>query len=96
MQRMMDEARRMLLARRAALMRRSVWATKPASAHSLDVLELGEIDAALERIENQTFGRCEQCGCSIGRLRLRALPETRLCVSCATAGKREARNQNTA
>ena len=45
---------------------------------------LGEINAALERIDKGTFGRCEECGAPIQpRERLRELPYTRYCVACA-------------
>jgi RNA polymerase-binding protein DksA len=44
---------------------------------------LGEIAAALERIDKGTFGHCEECHQEIGRERLRALPYTRLCIDCA-------------
>lgn len=45
--------------------------------------ELSEIDAALERLERGTYGRCEGCSASIGRQRLRAIPEARLCIACS-------------
>ncbi len=45
--------------------------------------EVAEIDAALARIANGTYGTCEVCGGAIGRDRLRALPEVRRCVSCS-------------
>jgi DnaK suppressor protein len=41
-----------------------------------------EIAAALERIENGTYGRCERCGQEIPVERLEAIPTARLCVSC--------------
>ena len=44
---------------------------------------LGEIAAALERIEQEAFGRCEQCQKPIPQTRLDALPYTRYCVACA-------------
>jgi RNA polymerase-binding protein DksA len=44
---------------------------------------LGEIRAALDRIDKGTYGRCEECGDAIPRARLVALPYTRHCVSCA-------------
>lgn len=44
---------------------------------------LKEIDEALERIKQGTFGRCEECGESIPKARLQALPYTRHCVACA-------------
>ena len=47
-----------------------------------DRREVEEIDAALARIEKGDFGHCEVCGNAIGRLRLRAMPETRRCLHC--------------
>jgi RNA polymerase-binding transcription factor DksA len=44
---------------------------------------LGEVAAALGRIERGTFGRCEGCGEAIPGGRLRALPYARYCVGCA-------------
>jgi RNA polymerase-binding protein DksA len=41
---------------------------------------LAEIDAALERIEDGTYGICEGCGKPIGAERLSAIPWTRLCI----------------
>lgn len=47
--------------------------------------QLDEIQAALERVADGTYGRCDQCGTDIGEARLEALPATRLCVECASA-----------
>jgi RNA polymerase-binding transcription factor DksA len=44
---------------------------------------LEEITAALDRIHQGTFGRCEECQGEIPRVRLNALPYTRYCVECA-------------
>jgi RNA polymerase-binding protein DksA len=44
---------------------------------------IGEIDAALQRISDGTYGRCAGCGRPIPRARLRALPAVRFCVNCA-------------
>jgi DnaK suppressor protein len=41
---------------------------------------LGEIDAALARIEAGTFGTCQACGGPIGDERLDALPWATLCI----------------
>jgi len=41
---------------------------------------LGEIDAALRRIADGTYGTCQMCGRSIGEDRLRALPWASLCI----------------
>jgi len=50
-----------------------------------ELKELREIDAALGRLEGGGYGRCESCGRSIPRRRLRAIPEARLCAACARA-----------
>lgn len=44
---------------------------------------LQEIAAALERLDDGTFGRCEECGSDIPKPRLEALPYARCCVDCA-------------
>jgi DnaK suppressor protein len=41
---------------------------------------LVEIDAALQRIEDGTYGICENCGKPIAPERLAAIPWTRLCI----------------
>ena len=43
---------------------------------------LVEIDAALGRIENGTYGVCQRCGNPIGEDRLEALPWATLCIDC--------------
>jgi DnaK suppressor protein len=50
-----------------------------------DKQALDEIDAALQRIAEGTYGRCAACGKPIALARLRALPTTRLCIDCARA-----------
>ena len=55
---------------------------------TVDTLErehelLGEIEAALERLEEGEFGICQGCGEHIPQRRLEALPWARYCVSCA-------------
>jgi DnaK suppressor protein len=43
---------------------------------------LSKIQKALERIENGTFGMCEECDEAISIKRLEARPETTLCIRC--------------
>ncbi|GAA0959969.1 TraR/DksA family transcriptional regulator [Frigoribacterium faeni] len=43
----------------------------------------GDASAALDRIGDGTFGRCERCGARIGGARLEARPTARLCIDCA-------------
>ncbi|MBL8775309.1 MAG: TraR/DksA C4-type zinc finger protein [Acidimicrobiales bacterium] len=44
---------------------------------------LDELDAAIERIEAGTYGRCDECGGAIAPARLEVLPATPWCVACA-------------
>lgn len=44
---------------------------------------LDECRAAISRLEQGTFGTCEQCTRPISRARLEALPHARLCARCA-------------
>lgn len=44
--------------------------------------EIGEIEEALHRIHEGTYGACEECGKPISLERLRAIPYARLCISC--------------
>ena len=46
---------------------------------------LAEIDAAIARLEDGTYGVCEQCGQPISDARLRARPVARACITCASA-----------
>jgi len=48
-----------------------------------DMFILREIDYALEKIRNGTYGICEGCGVDIPEERLCAIPWTRFCAKCA-------------
>ena len=43
---------------------------------------LKKIDDALSRIDNKTFGVCEECGEEIGVNRLKVRPVATLCIAC--------------
>jgi RNA polymerase-binding protein DksA len=47
-----------------------------------DVAEIEAIDAALERLDRGTYGRCVECGAVIGASRLARQPEAARCVVC--------------
>ena len=53
-----------------------------------DGATLSQIEASLERIEDGTYGLCEECGVKIPKARLNALPYAILCVKCAEQGER--------
>ncbi len=43
---------------------------------------LESVEAALKRLEQGTYGRCETCGQPIDRARLKTLPYAAQCVKC--------------
>ena len=44
--------------------------------------QLKDINSALEKIKNGTYGVCEKCGKKIGEERLMACPEAKTCLNC--------------
>jgi DnaK suppressor protein len=50
-----------------------------------DLQELDDIDAALGRMAEGSYGDCLQCGMPIGFERLHAQPSARRCIVCQTA-----------
>lgn len=58
-----------------------------------ETAEAGEIERAIEKIDNGTYGVCEICNKSIGADRLQFLPYVTMCIKCqglAEIRKREA------
>ncbi len=49
-----------------------------------ETAELGDIEAALERIEAGTYGQCTDCGVIIPPARLSAYPTAKRCIDCQT------------
>ncbi|HZZ84684.1 MAG TPA: TraR/DksA C4-type zinc finger protein [Anaeromyxobacteraceae bacterium] len=96
MSRIEIDARTLLQERRHALQRRrpalaraggdSSWPSWGPGAGPLSDearRELSEIDAALSRIDDGSYGLCEACGGPMGLQRLRAIPEARYCLACS-------------
>ena len=52
---------------------------------------LKKIDAALEKMEDGTFGECESCGEQIAVARLMARPVAQPCIDCKTEQENEER-----
>jgi DnaK suppressor protein len=50
---------------------------------------IGKIQEALGRIDDGTFGICEECGEDISEERLKARPVTTLCIDCKTKAEEE-------
>ncbi len=49
-----------------------------------ETAELGDIEAALERMDAGTYGQCTDCGVSIPSARLNAYPTAKRCIDCQT------------
>lgn len=41
-----------------------------------------QTERAIDRLDNKTYGRCEECGNPIGKARLQVFPRATLCMSC--------------
>ena len=93
-----SEAREFLLTRRHRLRRKApvtggaaptsgaFWfdaEALPAPVDEAAKRELAEIEAALQRIEQGSYGSCQACGGPMGLQRMRAIPEARYCVGCS-------------
>ena len=44
--------------------------------------ELAQIEIALQKFEEGTYGKCEACNCNIPLARIQALPYATLCIGC--------------
>lgn len=101
MSRIEAEAREALMRRRNVLRRNAKATPADPSAHWTDYEavpppladgarhELDEIEAALVRIVEGSYGTCQHCGGPMGLQRLRAFPEARFCVACSGAARAE-------
>ena len=49
---------------------------------------LDQVERALKKIEEGTYGKCASCGKSIEAARLKALPHASLCIACKRAEER--------
>jgi DnaK suppressor protein len=53
--------------------------------------ELADVEHALSRLDDGTYGTCEACGKPIGDARLDAMPAARLCLDDQAQAERQAR-----
>ena len=49
----------------------------------MDFLAPADVERALEKLGDGTYGICDSCGETIGRERLAAITWATLCISCA-------------
>jgi DnaK suppressor protein len=52
-----------------------------------------KIDEALGRIDDGSYGKCEECGQDIGIERLKARPVTTLCIDCKSLQEAQERRR---
>jgi len=50
---------------------------------------ISKVRDAMERIENDTYGKCELCGNDISHKRLEARPVTTCCIECKTEAEEQ-------
>ena len=50
--------------------------------NNFDMALLREVEGALERLRDGTYGTCMECGMPVSRKRLEALPWARYCLTC--------------
>ena len=61
-----------------------------------DKEKLLAIEEALEKIQEGTYGVCEECGDEIGLGRLKAMPLAKLCLTCQSGNEKEIAHQRLA
>ena len=93
MSRIETEARSLLLNRREALQRAhdihgpSGYTPEEVIPEAVPIdhvaREIAEVEAALGRIAQGSYGSCSSCGGPLGLQRLRAIPEARFCLGCS-------------
>ncbi len=81
----LDQARVGRLSRMDALQAQSM---SQASGRRREMM-LRQLSAALKRIDNDTYGRCQSCEEMITRGRLESDPTAVLCIECATRAEQQ-------
>jgi len=54
---------------------------------------IGEVEHALQKFEQGTYGVCDVCGQPIDRARLEVLPQATLCLSCKASQAKNAKGK---
>ena len=60
------------------------------TAEQLDA-QLDVVNRAIAKLDDDSYGRCDDCGEPIGAARLEALPTAVRCVNCQSGSRRAAR-----
>lgn len=65
-----------------AVLQRNVAREVDQALTTLDATDLVRIDRALEKMADDSYGFCGECGCAIPFERLKIEPQTQHCVAC--------------
>ena len=55
--------------------------------------QLADVEHALHKFEEETYGLCEGCGQPIDPARLEALPQAKLCLNCKASQAKNAKGR---
>jgi DnaK suppressor protein len=55
--------------------------------------QLAEVEHALQKFEDGTYGKCDNCGEPIDPARLEALPQANLCLKCKSLQTKNAKGK---
>jgi len=55
--------------------------------------QLAEVEHALQKFEDGTYGKCDNCGQPIDPARLEALPQASLCLNCKALQTKDAKGK---
>lgn len=65
-----------------AVLQRNVAREVDQTLTDIDATDLVRIDHALKRMDEGSYGECDECGCTIPFERLKIEPQTQHCVTC--------------
>ena len=54
---------------------------------------LSEVEHALDKFDNGTYGLCDECGQPIDPARLEVLPQANLCIDCKARRKKDGKGR---
>ena len=65
-----------------AVLQRNVAREVDQTLTNIDAADLVRVDHALKRMDEGSYGECDECGCTIPFERLQIEPQTQHCVAC--------------
>lgn len=59
-------------------------------AAGMNAVQMRSVKRAIAKLDDGSYGECEECGNPIGFSRLQARPDARLCITCQTRAEKRA------